>query len=108
MAGATVLNTVYNAFLPPVLPWVILPVALYTVGMSFVTPTITLLIPDLSPSARGMAASLQSFVQTMVMTLVSGLDAPLVADSGLAMALTVLCFLGAGCLAWFCYTRLNR
>lgn len=108
MAGATVLNVVYNAFLPPVLPWVILPVALYTVGMSFVTPTITLLTLDLFPSARGMAASLQGFVQTMVMTLVSGLVAPLVADSGLAMALTVFCFLGAGCLAWFCYTRLNR
>ncbi|WP_269495694.1 MFS transporter [Castellaniella sp. S9] len=108
MAGATVLNVVYNAFLPPVLPWVILPVALYTVGMSFVTPTITLLTLDLFPSARGMAASLQGFVQTMVMTLASGLVAPLVADSGLAMALTVFCFLGARCLAWFCYTRLNR
>lgn len=108
MAGATVLNVVYNTFLPPVLPWIILPVALYTVGMSFVTPTITLLTLDLFPSARGMAASLQGFVQTMVMTLVSGLVAPLVADSGLAMALTVLCFLGAGCLAWFCYTKMNR
>ncbi|MGB3288608.1 MAG: multidrug effflux MFS transporter [Burkholderiaceae bacterium] len=108
MAGATVLNVVYNGFLPPVLPWVILPVALYTVGMSFATPTLTLLTLDLFPSARGMAASLQGFIQTMVMTLVSGLVAPVVADSGLAMALTVLCFLGAGCLAWFCHTRMNR
>lgn len=108
MAGATVLNVLYNTFLPPILPWVILPLTLYTVGMSFVTPSITLLTLDLFPSTRGMAASLQGFVQTMVMTLVSGLVAPLVADSGLAIALTVLCFLGAGCLAWFCYTRLNR
>lgn len=108
MAGGAALNLLYNALLPPVLPWVILPVALYTVGMSFVTPTITLLTLDLFPSARGMAASLQGFVQTMVMTLVSGLVAPLVADSGLAMALTVLCFLAAGCLMWFCYARMNR
>ncbi|MFW7342349.1 multidrug effflux MFS transporter [Pollutimonas sp. H1-120] len=100
MLAATVSNVLYNAFLPPVVPWVILPVMVYTIGMSFATPSITLLTLDLFPSMRGMTASMQGFIQTMVMALNSAVVAPLVADSGLTMALTVLGFLSLGYLAW--------
>lgn len=105
MGVATVLNLAFNAFLPPVVPWVILPVMLYTVGMSFATPSITLLTLDLFPSLRGMSASMQSFIQTMVMTFVSGVFAPLVANSGMKMAFGVLGFLTLGYLAWNIFTR---
>lgn len=98
-------NLAYNAFLPPVVPWVILPVMLYTVGMAFATPALTLRTLDLFPSMRGMAASVQGFVQTMVMTLVSAAVAPLVGGSGLKMALCVLCFLTAGYVAWFAHAQ---
>lgn len=101
MLTATVLNVAYNAFLPPAVPWVILPIMLYTAGMSFATPSITLMTLDLFPSMRGMAASVQAFIQTMVMTIVSAVVAPLVADSGLNIALSVSCFLAAGYLAWY-------
>lgn len=104
MLIATVLNVAYNAFLPPVVPWVILPIMLYTAGMTFATPSITLMTLDLFPSMRGMAASMQGFIQTMVMTLVSAVVAPLVADSGLKLALGVSCFLAVGYLSWFAYT----
>jgi DHA1 family bicyclomycin/chloramphenicol resistance-like MFS transporter len=69
MFVATGLNLTYNAFLPPVVPWVILRIMFYTVGMAFATPGITLLTLDLFPTMRGMAASMQGFVQTMVMSL---------------------------------------
>lgn len=105
MLVATVLNLAYNALLPPAVPWIILPIMLYTLGMSFATPSITLLTLDLFPSMRGMAASMQGFLQTMVMTLVSGVVAPLVADSGLKMALGVLSFLACGYLAWVNYAK---
>lgn len=105
MGVATALNLAYNAFLPPVVPWVILPIMLYTIGMSFATPSLTLLTLDLFPSTRGMAASMQGFVQTMVMTFVSGVVAPRVADSGLKMGLAVLSFLALGYLAWAAYTQ---
>ena len=108
MGVATALNLAYNAFFPPVLPWVILPIMLYTVGMSFAAPSITLLTLDLFPSMRGMVASMQGFVQTMVMTFVSGVLAPLVADSGLKMGLGVLAYLVLGYLAWHTFNQRER
>lgn len=108
MFVATGLNLAYNAFLPPVVPWVILPIMLYTIGMTFATPAITLLTLDLFPKMRGMAASMQGFIQTMVMTFVSGIVVPWVADSGLKMALAVLCFVAVGYLGWFGYEKKRR
>lgn len=105
MSFAAVLNLAYNIFFPPALPWVILPIMLYTTGMALTMPSITLLTLDLFPSIRGMTASMQGFIQTMVMTLVSSLIAPLIAASGMHMALGVLVFLCAGYLAWFIYSR---
>lgn len=100
MLAATVLNVAYNAFLPPAVPWVILPIMLYTAGMSLATPSITLMTLDLFPSMRGMAASVQGFIQTMVMAIVSAIVAPLVADNGLTIAVGAAGFFTAGFLAW--------
>jgi DHA1 family bicyclomycin/chloramphenicol resistance-like MFS transporter len=105
MFVAVGLNLAYNAFFPPVVPWVILPIMLYTAGMSFATPSITLLTLELFPKTRGMTSSMQGFIQTMVMTLVSSVIAPLLAPSGLKMATGVLAFLILGTFAWAAYRR---
>lgn len=105
---AVALNLAYNTLFPPVVPWVVLPIMLYTIGMSFVMPSITLLTLDLFPNMRGMASSMQGFVQTMVMTLVSGATAPLLAPSGINMALGALAFLTLGCLSWSVYAKTKR
>lgn len=105
MLGAVILNVAYNAMFPPVVPWVILPIMLYTIGMSLAMPSITLLALDLFPAMRGMAASMQGFIQTMIMTFASGIVSPLLAESGLKMALGVLAFMAAGYLCWFAYFR---
>ena len=103
MLGAVMLNVAYNAMFPPVVPWAILPIMLYTIGMSLAMPSITLLSLDLFPARRGMAASMQGFIQTMVMTFASGVVSPLLAESGLKMALGVFVFMAAGYLCWFAY-----
>lgn len=100
MGVAVVANIAYNLFLPPLLPWVVLPVMLYTAGMSFATPSITLMTLDRFPAARGMVSSMQGFVQTMVMTLASGVVAPLVSHSGIWMATGMFLFMLLGYAAW--------
>ncbi len=100
MGVAVAANIAYNLFLPPLLPWVVFPVMLYTAGMSFATPSITLMTLDRFPSARGMVSSMQGFVQTMVMTLASGVVAPLVSHSGIWMAIGMFLFMLLGYAAW--------
>lgn len=107
MGVAVIANIAYNLILPPLLPWVILPVMLYTAGMSFATPSITLMTLDRFPAARGMVSSLQGFVQTMVMTFASGVVAPLVAHSGIWMATGMLAFMSLGYAAWTAYGKSN-
>lgn len=105
MAGAVLLNLSYNALFPPLLPWAVLPIMLFTTGMSLATPSITLLTLDLFPKMRGMVASLQGFVQTIVMTIVSSIAAPMLGSSGMKMALGMLLSLTAGFVAWAAYRR---
>lgn len=108
MLTAVVLNLAYNVLLPPALPWAVLPVMLYTLGMSLAMPSITLLTLDLFPSMRGMAASVQAFIQTMVMTFVAGIVAPLLADSGAKLAMGLFGLWALGCLAWSAYAKYSR
>lgn len=105
MGVAVTVNIAYNLFLPPLLPWVILPVMLYTAGMSFATPSLTLMTLDRFPAARGMVSSMQGFVQTMVMTLASGVVAPLVAHSGFWMATGMFVFMSLGYAAWIAHAK---
>ncbi|MDP9415137.1 MAG: hypothetical protein M3Q08_13855 [Pseudomonadota bacterium] len=105
MFAAVVLNLAYNSFVPPALPWAVLPIALYTTGMSLAMPSITLLTLDMFPRLRGMAASMQSFIQTMVMTFTSALLAPLLGSSGTKLAIGLLFLMLAGFAAWFIYAQ---
>jgi len=73
---ASVANVIYHAFLPPALPWSVLPLFFYAFGFSAVMPVITLMVMDLFPSIRGMVASCQSFTQTMLGAVVAGVGAP--------------------------------
>lgn len=106
MFAAGVLNLAYNRFLPPEVPWAVLPVALYTTGMSLAMPSITLLTLDLFPRLRGTAASMQGFLQTMVMTFTSAVLAPLLGASGMELAIGLAFLALSGYLAWLAYERL--
>ncbi|MBC7414388.1 MAG: multidrug effflux MFS transporter [Herminiimonas sp.] len=86
LVGASVVNVVYHVFLPPAIPWSVAPLFFYCFGMSVVAPGATLMVLDLFPAIRGIVASCQSFTLTMFGALISGVLAPLLSHSALALA----------------------
>lgn len=108
MGAAAVTNLIYNLVSTLSLPWAVLPIMMYTIGMSLAMPAITLLVLDLFPTVRGMAASLQSFVITFMNSVVSGALAPALASSNRKLALGMLVLLGSGALCWLIYRRIVK
>lgn len=105
MACAAVFNIAYSMFSPPALPWTVLPVMVYTVGMALAMPSVTLIALDLFPKLRGMTSSLQGFAHSLFSALTAGLVSPLLSHSALMLA----CGMGGmallGGLAWMLYLR---
>ena len=94
------INVGYHALLPPALPWTVAPLFLYTIGMSMVAPSLTLLILDLFPAIRGTVASCQSFTMTMLSAVVAGLLAPMLSDSVLNLAIGQMVLVLTGFALW--------
>ena len=105
LTAAAVFNVFYHAWLPPSLPWSVMPLFFYTTGMAMITPGATMLVLDLFPEMRGTLASCQSFTQTMLGALVAGLVAPYLDGSVLSLATGQLAF---GAIAWLCWTAGRR
>ena len=100
LIGASSANVLYHLFYPPAVPWSVMPLFFYTLGMSLVAPTITMLVMDLFPKIRGTVASCQSFTQTMLGAAVSGLIAPFLMHSALWLAYGQLAFAMIGMVLW--------
>ena len=101
-------NIVLNLSLPPMLPWSVVPVFVYTFGMSLAMPCLTLMALDPFPEQRGLAASCQMFLQSLANGLVAGVLAPILWGSTRTMAfgMGILMLLGAAS-AWM-HHRLTR
>jgi len=108
MFTAAALSVGYHLWYPPALPWTVLPVMMYTIGMSLAMPNLTLFVLDLFPRNRGLAASLQGFQQSLFAALIAGAVSPFVAGSGLSLAATSALLLAAGAACAFIYSRLPR
>ncbi|WP_298312270.1 multidrug effflux MFS transporter, partial [Propionivibrio sp.] len=91
MGAAALGNVALNLWLPPSLPLSIVPIFVYTFGMSMAMPCITLLALDPYPKQRGLAASCQLFLQAGSNGLIAGVLAPLLWGS----TLTLACGMGA-------------
>lgn len=107
MALGTVLNLAQAITLSPQIPWLVLPVGVIGCGVTLAFPTVTLLMLDRFPAARGAAASVQAAMNLGFSALVAGLLSPRVSDSALALAisaavLTTCCF-----CVWRLYRRLT-
>jgi DHA1 family bicyclomycin/chloramphenicol resistance-like MFS transporter len=62
MFAAAAANLAYNLLVAEAaMPWAVLPLALYTTGMSLAAPSITLNLMDQFPALRGTVSSLQAF-----------------------------------------------
>jgi DHA1 family bicyclomycin/chloramphenicol resistance-like MFS transporter len=103
MFAAVVVNVAGNLAFTPAIPWAVLPVMFYTVGMSLAMPSVSLIGLDLFPHNRGMASSLQGFEHSAATAILAGAVAPLVAGSGLTMAIGAALMLVAGWLCWMAY-----
>lgn len=56
MVTAVIFNVSLNLALPPGLPWSVMPIFVYTLGMSLAMPCLTILALDPFPAQRGLAA----------------------------------------------------
>jgi DHA1 family bicyclomycin/chloramphenicol resistance-like MFS transporter len=108
MLGAVTFNVGYHLFLPPALPWTVLPMFFFTFGSSLIAPGATLLALDLFPHIRGTVASCQSFVSTLLGAVVAGVIAPALSHSVLALALGQAGFALAALACWLTSRQYRR
>ena len=105
MGLAAALNIGLNLALPPALPWSIVPIFGFTLGMSLAMPSLTLQALDLFPERRGLAASCQGFLQAIFNTVAAGLIAPALWGSTLLLALGMGVLLLFGAFATLIHQR---
>jgi DHA1 family bicyclomycin/chloramphenicol resistance-like MFS transporter len=96
----SLVNLAYSLLLPSSAPWALLPIAVFSFGWALMVPVVTLMVLDLVPERRGMAASLQAFIGSVANGLVAGIIAPLVMHSTVELAAAALAMLGIGVGAW--------
>ena len=108
MFAAVTLNVAYCAAFAPRLPWTVLPVMSYTIGMAMAMPSLTLLALDLFPDNRGMASSLQGAQHSFFAGLTAGLVSPWVSGTALGLAAAASLLLACGFACWLAYARLPK
>lgn len=107
MGTAALLNVLINLWLPPGLPWSVLPIPIYTLGMSLAMPCLTLLSLDPFPAQRGLASSSQMFLQSIFNGLVAGVIAPLLWGSTRTLAFGMGGLMLLGALSAWMHLRLT-
>jgi len=100
MISAGVINVAYNLYFTAAIPWAVMPLFIYSFGLSLSMTPITLMALEYFPNNSGLASSMQSFIQMLLFALVSGLVAPLLFDSALNLAWGVLGSLVVSLAAW--------
>lgn len=86
MGIGAAMNLMYNLLFIAAVPWAVLPILIYGLGMSMALPGMTVVTLNTFPRMRGLASSLQSTVQMLIFALVSGFVAPLLYDTALGLA----------------------
>jgi len=108
MFAAAAGNVLYSGFAGPALPWSVVPVMVYTVGMALAMPSLTLIALDLFPQNRGLTASLIGFSHSLVSGIVAGVVSPLLSHGDLTLALGMAAIMGVGWLCWMLHLALER
>jgi DHA1 family bicyclomycin/chloramphenicol resistance-like MFS transporter len=107
MFSAAAFNMTYSALAAPALPWSVLPIMIYTIGMALAMPSMTLLALEIFPHNRGATSSLQGFMHSFLSSVSAGLISPLVSHSDVTLALAMTGLLLLGCLSWMTYARIE-
>lgn len=107
MGTAAAINLSVNVALPPGLPWNVMPIFVYTMGMSLAMPCLTIFALDPFPAQRGLAASCQTFFQSSFNGLVAALIAPALWGSTLTLSLGMAGLMLVGGTAALLHQRLR-
>ncbi len=100
MAFSATFNLGINLALPPSLPWMLLPLPLFTCGMALCMPSLQVLALDLFPERRGLASSCLGTIHTGMNAVAAALIVPLLWDSTLHLAMGMVGFLLLGGVAF--------
>ena len=103
MAVAAGSNLAYSALFDASVPWAVVPIFVLTFGMALALPGISVMTQGLLPHARGLAASLQSFVQMLIFAVISGFVAPALFGSDVQLALGVLVGVVLSVVCWVAF-----
>lgn len=108
MFVGAVYNNLFYMFFSPQLPWSVVHQVIYATGMALAMPTLTLMLLDLFPRNRGMAASLQSCVQSMVAGFVAAIASPMFSGSAEMLAFGAILLAAVALVLWLGYLALLR
>lgn len=86
MALGAISNVTYNLLFVAAVPWAVVPIAVYGLGMSMALPGMTVVTLSIFPTLRGMASSVQGTMQMLIFATVAGFVAPLLFESALLLA----------------------
>ncbi len=101
MLVSAVGNVAYNLVFAASVPWALVAPFFYCLGMSLAAPAMSMRILGMFPQTRGLASSLMSFFFMTIFALISGLLCPLVFDSALHLAESVLAGMSLSLLFWW-------
>ena len=107
MGGAAIVNLGINLTLSPALPWSVLPLFPYTLGMALAMPSLTILALDPFPAQRGLAASCQTFFQSGFNSLAAALIVPMLWGATLTLALGMAGLMTMGGIAALAHQKLR-
>jgi DHA1 family bicyclomycin/chloramphenicol resistance-like MFS transporter len=93
-------SVLYSLFLPPVVPWILFPLFTYAFGAAAASAPMMVIMLEMFPDVRGLAASLQTFFFMGLFTLESGLIVPFLYGSALKFALAALIGSVVGVVFW--------
>ncbi|MGE0013191.1 MAG: multidrug effflux MFS transporter [Azoarcus sp.] len=105
MLGAAAGSVVLAASEPALRLLLVLPIAVYGVGMALAMPSMSILALDLFPQRRGMASSCQSFVQVGMNACTAGVLGPLLWKSPVTLAAGMCMFAALALIGFLTWRR---
>lgn len=107
MLVATVVNLGFHAAQPAALPWSVLPLFVYAIGMALAMPALVLFGLDIFPAQKGLAASCQAFLMSGINAATAGVISPLASGTPLQLAATSAGLTALGLLCALLFFRLG-
>lgn len=107
MAGAVIAAGEIFFVTRPAMPWAVLPLVVYTLGLGMLRPGMSLMLMDIFPQSRGLASSVLNFIQTLSFAGCSSLVVPMIYGSFVAYDGAIIAFFASTVLLWGVSTVLH-